>query len=26
VPIERAIDIDTLIDFQMAEFFLMNRG
>lgn len=26
VPIERAIDIDTLMDFQIAEFFLMNRG
>ena len=26
VPTERAIDIDTLLDFQMAEFFLMNRG
>jgi CMP-N-acetylneuraminic acid synthetase len=26
VPTERAIDIDTLLDFQIAEFFLMNRG
>jgi len=25
VPIERAIDIDTLLDFQMAEFFLKRR-
>ena len=25
VPPKRAIDIDTLLDFQMAEFFLMNR-
>lgn len=25
VPIERAIDIDTLLDFQMAEFFLRGR-
>lgn len=25
VPIERAIDIDTLLDFQMAEYFLKNR-
>ena len=26
VPIERAIDIDTLIDFQIAEALLLNRG
>ena len=26
VPIERAIDIDTLIDFQIAEFLLMARA
>ena len=25
VPTDRAIDIDTLLDFQMAEFLLMNR-
>ena len=26
VPIERAIDIDTLLDFQIAEVLLSNRG
>ena len=26
VPVERAIDIDTLLDFQIAEFLLSNRG
>lgn len=26
VPPERAIDIDTLLDFQMAEFFMKQRG
>ena len=26
VPLERAIDIDTLIDFKMAEFFLSQKG
>ena len=26
VPQERAIDIDTLIDFKMAEFYLSQRG
>jgi N-acylneuraminate cytidylyltransferase len=26
VPIERAIDIDSLLDFQIAEFLLSNRG
>jgi N-acylneuraminate cytidylyltransferase len=26
VPIERAIDIDTLLDFQVAEALLSNRG
>ena len=25
VPLERAIDIDTLLDFRLAEFFLMQR-
>ncbi len=25
IPTERAIDIDTLFDFQMAEYFLMGR-
>lgn len=26
VPMERAVDIDTLLDFQMAEYFLSIRG
>ncbi len=26
VPIERAIDIDTLMDFKMAEFYLSQQG
>jgi CMP-N-acetylneuraminic acid synthetase len=26
VPLERAIDIDTLMDFKMAEFFLLQKG
>ena len=26
VPLERAIDIDTLIDFKMAEFYLLQTG
>jgi len=26
VPIERAIDIDTLLDFQIAEVLISNRG
>ena len=26
VPRERAIDIDTLMDFKMAEFYLSQRG
>jgi N-acylneuraminate cytidylyltransferase len=26
VPIERAIDIDTLLDFQIAEVLFSNRG
>lgn len=26
IPVERAIDIDTLLDFQIAEFLLSNRG
>jgi N-acylneuraminate cytidylyltransferase len=26
IPIERAIDIDTLLDFQIAEALLLNKG
>jgi len=26
VPRERAIDIDTIIDFRMAEFYLSQQG
>jgi N-acylneuraminate cytidylyltransferase len=26
IPIERAIDIDTLLDFQIAEALLFNKG
>ena len=26
VPLERAVDIDTLLDFRLAEFFLMQRN
>jgi hypothetical protein len=26
VPVERAIDIDTLFDFELAEFFISRRG